>query len=320
MKKSISFVIITNNDSRKKIPNLIKSIIFQKIEDFEIIISGFVDEINKNIYDCLHKGILYVNDTEGALSGNLSSMRNKACKIASKNYYVILDDDMLLSLNWFSTLDSLDYEFDILTTCVKLPDGTRFWDKCCYMSPKNGHKILNYSEFDDNLYMSGGQGWIMSKFVFENFKWDESYKIYNMKNISDYKDKKHNEDTEYSTRCLSKYKILHEPKITIYHDDSSYTSFGRIVRRRSFFKDHKWVENINFPDSVMINFAINLLNHGIHAEAFDIIRKITMYNVEFIQNNKELFNQLESLFGDNLENSNFSFSNDQYNNIITEIQ
>ena len=107
---------------------------------------------------------------------------------------------MLFSLDWYLNIQK-NKEFDILTPKIKLPDGTRFWDNACYMSPEKGHIILNHNETDDYLYMSGGQSWIMKKYVFDKVKWDEDILIYNMKNLDQYTKGMHNEDTDYSLKC-----------------------------------------------------------------------------------------------------------------------
>ena len=127
---SLAFIIITDGKKPSKLLNQIQSIRYQKIDDYEIIISGNPNNIFYNQSD-----IKIVEDKDSALNGNLSAMRNKACNIATKKNIIISDDDMLFSLNWYTTLSSYDKSFDILTPQVKLPDGTRFWDYCCYRSP-----------------------------------------------------------------------------------------------------------------------------------------------------------------------------------------
>jgi len=154
---NISFIIITDGKKPHKVLNQINSIRYQKIDNYEIIISGKPNNIFYGQSD-----IITIEDHDSAKNANLSSMRNKACKKTKYEYIVVSDDDMLFSLGWYSNLvNTFDEKYDIATPCVKLPDGTRFWDYCCYNSPKNGHKILEKEETDDFLYMSGGQSWIM---------------------------------------------------------------------------------------------------------------------------------------------------------------
>lgn len=312
MNSSFSFIIITNGNNTEKLSLLINSIINQKIEDYEIILCG---EEKKSFTDKLKEkfqNFIYVEDVESARGGFLGKMRNSACILASKKYLVISDDDMLFHPYWYKNFNKYFFEFDILTTCVKCPDGTRFWDKCCYKSPENGHKILNYNEEDDYLYMSGGQSWIMKRNVFEDFKWNETLSIYNMKSLRDYNEDKQNEDTEFAQRCRSKYKISHNNKILSFHNDESYTSFGRLVRRRYSKNSFKWCESINFEPQIMIKMANDFLNMGLQAECLDLLRCCEMKNPkqkEFINIYKD---QLIQLFGNELENSVFSFDNKDY--------
>jgi hypothetical protein len=307
----ISFIIITNGKNNQKLINQIKSIQKQKIKNYEIIISGITDlKFNE-------ENIIYKENEQKAKSGSLGGLRNEACNTAKYENLVISDDDMLFSLDWYSNAQK-NQEFDILTPKIKLPDGTRFWDNACYMSPEKGHIILNHNETDDYLYMSGGQSWIMKKYVFDKIKWDEDILIYNMKNIDQYTKGMHNEDTDYSLKCRkSGFKIKYTPQVLVYHDDATYTSLGRVVRRRTANNNQKWCFNFNFNPDILYKFGTELFQYGYQAEGFDLMRKLEIQENNFLA--KQFIENIEANFGGKLEDSIFTFDNIEYNNILKSI-
>lgn len=315
----ISFIIITNGKNNQKLLLQIKSIQYQKISDFEIIVIGIISEKILN-YTKNYKNIILIEDKTNADNGSLGALRNKAAAASNKDYLVISDDDMLFSLNWYKELKAYykDNNFEILTPCVKVPDGTRFWDHCCYMSPKNGHVILNPDQEDDHLYMSGGQSWIMKKMVWDKLKWDENLAIYNMKNLLDYSQNKHNEDTEYSLRCrANQFKISHNPNLLVYHNDSTYTSIGRVVRRRQNGADQNWCNTIKLNPDIINDFINILIKNNAEAEAVDLIRKMT---ADYPASDaSQILLEIENQMGGKLENSKFSFLNIEYQDIIERI-
>ena len=303
----ISFVIITNGSKLDKIQNQIYSIeenfaSKKNDEDYEIIISGNVSKIKDSLFFKDRSKIIFVDNEDAAQTGNLSKMRNDACACSNMDYLVISDDDILFSNNWLSVLKETE-DFDILVPRVFCPDGTRFWDYSCYLSPTKGHIILNPEEEDDYIYMSGGTGWVMKREVWNEFKWDESYTIYSsVKGLQDYRNGNHNEDTEYSMRCRSKYKIKHNPNLHNFHDDPKYTSIGRIVRKRNFQDSQSWTRTLSkFPTKVLIELSDILLKYGIEAEAVDVLRIIS--EKDFAANLK--LESIQKAFGGELEGSNF---------------
>ncbi len=303
----ISFVIITNGIKSEELLLQVKSIIDQNIPTYEIIIVGKTNQKFElpNIY--------YIEDSYNADRGSLGGLRNKACSIAKYENLVISDDDMIFPQNWYINLLKSP-QFEILTTCIKNPDGTRFWDNACYMSPTHGHINLNYNEEDSHKYMSGGQSWLIKKLIWEKVKWDEELLIYKMHNLQDYSKGLHNEDTDFALRCRENgYKIVHDHNLIVYHNDKTYTGIGRMVRRRSIQKDYLWWKNFNFPDQIGISFANTLLQYGLQAEGADLLRKLSE-DGNF--NAKQLFENLEKELGGKLDNSNFSFYNDEYTKLI----
>lgn len=297
----LSFIIITNGKKKIELLNQIQSIQNLNIPKYEIIICGDISYFNylKN------NNLTLLEDSYNASRGSLGGLRNRACAKAKYENLVISDDDMLFSESWYNNLlDSTPFE--ILTTCIRNPDGTRFWDNACYQSPTRGHINLNYDEHDDHLYMSGGQSWLIKRELWESVKWDEDLLIYKMNNLTDYSKGLHNEDTDFALRCRSQnIKIQHNPNIVVFHNDKTYTGIGRMVRRRSFYKDHLWVKDVNFPEKVCLELSVNLINYGIHAEGIDLLR--FLYNQKQSFSAKAILENFEVQLGGALENSKFYF-------------
>lgn len=296
----ISFIVITAGKNLAKTQNQLKSILenIRKNLDcvFEIIICGNISTLETLSFK---NGsiIKFHDDLASSSCGNLSRLRNAAVNLASMDYVVIADDDIIFAPNWIEELRK-SKPFDILTTRVLNPDGTRFWDHACFNSPTNGHKILNPKETDDYLYMSGGTGWVMKKSVWTRFKWDESYTIYSGSNTN-----KGNEDTEYSHRCRSLFKVKHNPNLCVLHDDNKYTSFGRYVFKRTLVRGHEWFKSINsFPTEFLKSIYSYLLHNNFHAEAFDMLRYCAVYIPGF----SEKLEKLEQELGGPLEGSHFN--------------
>lgn len=264
----ISFVIISDGKKSGKLAQQIFSIYKQSIPNYEIVIAGNVPATYAN------GKVKVIPDVYNAERGSLGGLRNTACLNTKYENLVISDDDMFFPTDWYKNLVQTD-NFDILTTRIKNPDGTRFWDHACFMSPVRGHIILNPDEDDDHLYMSGGQSWLMKKYVWDKIQWDAELLFYNMKGLSDYDKGIHNEDTNFSLRCREAgFKISYDHRVKVFHNDATYTSIGRLVRRRSLYDSQKWVQNFLFPEERAVEFAVRLAQTGIEAEAADILRKL----------------------------------------------
>lgn len=310
---NISFIIITNGLKPQELDLQIKSIEYQRIPNYEIVLVGKIDPKFKN-----KNTIKVIQDHFNAERGSLGGMRNKGVENSIYENLVISDDDMLFSKNWYKNLIQ-NKNFDILTTCIKSPDGTRFWDNACYMSPQRGHIILNPDETDDHLYMSGGQSWIIKKEICNKVKWNEELLIYKMKNLDDYNKGLHNEDTDFALRCReNNYKITYDHNTLVYHNDKSYTSIGRVVRRRLNKKSFDWCLSFDFPEKITLEFALNLVNYGFHAEGADLLRKLILTEQSFLAENT--LNQIEEKLGGKLIDSNFSFNNEEYKDLINTYQ
>jgi glycosyltransferase involved in cell wall biosynthesis len=312
----ISFIIITNGTKFKKLCEQIQTIINQNIPKYEVIVCGDldIDLLNKKFPDY---PIKIVSDIENARKGSLGGLRNSACEEAIFENLVIADDDLLFTPDWYKNLINNIKSYEIMTTCVKNPDGTRFWDNACYASPTKGHINLNYHEHDEHLYMSGGTGWLIKKAILEKIKWDEKILIYSMRSISDYKKGYHNDDTDFALKCREAgHKIIHNPLSVVYHNDFSYTGIGRVIRKRSFMPNFKWALDVHLPEVFLMNFAVQMLQSNV-IEGLDLLRKL---ECDGSINAKHLITNYENSLGGPLENSSFSFNNSEYNKIIDKIQ
>lgn len=310
---NISFIIITNNNKKEELSLQIESIKHLNIPNYEIILAGIIDQKYKN-----QNHIKYIEDEFNAKRGSLGGMRNNACSLASYDNLVISDDDMLFCEDWYINFQKINQNFDIITPRVKLPDGTRFWDHACYMSPEKGHIMLNPEEKDDYLYMSGGQSWVIKKQVWAKIKWDEEFLIYKMKSLDDYHRGIHNEDTDFALRCRKAgFIIRHEPSIRVYHNDPSYTSIGRLVRRRSETTKVGWANSLNFPEQILVQIAVLLINFSFEAEAADLLRSLINKNSFLAQ---QVFSQLEQKNGGQLLDSQYSEDNQEYKLLIDKIK
>ncbi len=270
---NISFIIITGGLKPKHVKRLITSIRKQEIPEYESIIVGNVDKL---CIDPMSLGstVKTISLVDAASKGELGVMRNAGCRHARYENIVILDDDLLLTKDWYKNLLLFEKQYDILTCQIRLPDGGRYWDHACYQSPKNGHVTLEHYEEDDHLYMSGGCSWLMKSYVFDKIQYDSS-EIYNMSNMKDYSEGKHNEDTYFAKRCRDAgFKIDHNHKSVSFHDDPTYTNLGRFARRRENQRTQEWVKrmDLDFPPEVIVQFAASLFNSGFAAESADVLR------------------------------------------------
>ena len=312
----ISFVIITGGGKPKHVQRLLSSIKKQNIENFESIIIGSTENLSIDPFSLglsapSTNAIKTIEKKEAAQKGELGVMRNAGCKESRFDNIVILDDDLLLTKNWYKNLLNFKEDYDILTCQVRVPDGGRYWDHACYQSPKHGHITLEADQQDDYLYMSGGCSWLMKKHVFEKIQYDSS-EIYNMKNLKDYSEGKHNEDTYFAQRCRhAGFKIKHNHNSVAIHDDATYTNLGRFARRRENNRTHEWVKSmdLDFPPEVIVQFSAGLYNSGFPAEAADVLRMGLERHMKN-QTLEENWKKLSDAHGGALSDARWSMSGD----------
>lgn len=221
-----SFCIITHGARPQKLRLVIESIRRQHLSASEIIVVG----VHRKERD-----LTYIPANEDAAAGRLGRLRNLGVSAARGENIVILDDDIILAQSWSDALTAHADDFDILTSRVLLPDGTRYWDHTTVGGPR-GHVLLGADEPpDDFVYMSGGAAWVMKRYVAERIAWDEDLGPYE------------EEDVMFSRRCVYRgFRIEHDPACIAYHHDCSYTRVGRSIMRRSTGLDHRWLQS--FPE------------------------------------------------------------------------
>jgi phenylacetate-coenzyme A ligase PaaK-like adenylate-forming protein/spore maturation protein CgeB len=217
----MSFCVITGGTRPEKLRLTIEGIHRQNIPDSEIIVVGNHHE---------EEDILYIPAVEAARQGRLGEMRNLAVERAQFNRIVILDDDILLGAGWYDAMKARGEDWDILTSRILLPDGTRYWDYATVGGPR-GHRLLRHDESaDDFVYMSGGTAWVMKDHVAESVRWEAHLGFYE------------DEDVRFSRRCVEQgFHIEHNPNAVAYHYDPSYTRVGRSILRRSEGLDNLWL-------------------------------------------------------------------------------
>jgi hypothetical protein len=250
---SHSFCIITNGKRSDLIRTVVRSIRAQKITEYEIIVAG----IHRD-----EPGIVCIPAEDAAEDGRLGEMRNMAVARARFENIVMLDDDIVLSLNWYAAFSAYSDNFDILTSQIRLPDGGRYFDHVTAGGPK-GQAFLDVHEDDDHVYMTGGGGWVMKRHVARSVLWDQERVFYQ------------EEDVDFARRCQALgYKISHNHEMVVYHADPTYTNIGKSLKRRKFGRSHEWVlhELDNLTTLQILKRLIHLKIIGQSAESADCVR------------------------------------------------
>lgn len=188
-----SFIIITDSKEPQKLQRLIDSIGAQEFPTVEVIV---------------------VRDEKQ--EGRLGALRNAGCRQAKYYNLIVLDDDMLLHLDFYKGLQKFHAqelaEHSRVFSCRILnPDNTRYWDWKAHADGKNW--LLDYGETDPDVSLTGGLC-IFNKGVFSNVQWDETRGFYQ------------EEDVDFSNRLKAHgYQITFNPWSTVTHD-ANYTQLG----------------------------------------------------------------------------------------------
>lgn len=217
----MSFCIITGGKRPDKLRLVIESIHRQCVPNCEIIVCGKHHS---------EEDIVYLPAVDAAECGQLGLMRNLAVGRAQYNKIVILDDDILLGKGWYAAMSERGEDWDIVTSRVLLPDGTRYWDYATVGGPR-GHMLLREDEpADEFVYMSGGTAWVMKDYVADKIHWEAQLGFYQ------------DEDVKFSRRCVKAgFRISHNAGAVAYHFDASYTRLGRSIVRRGDGRDNLWL-------------------------------------------------------------------------------
>jgi glycosyltransferase involved in cell wall biosynthesis len=298
---SISFCIITNGKRPDLLETVIASIRIQNIPEHEIIVAGRYHRAD---------GVVYLPAEAAAEQGRLGEMRNRAVERTRHDYVAMLDDDIILSPDWYATLSAYGRPFDILTSRIRLPDGGRYYDHATAGGPR-GQAFLDDDEDDAYVYMTGGGGWVMRRYVAENVCWDVDRAFYQ------------EEDIDFSRRCQAAgYTIVHNPVMVVYHADPTYTNIGRALKRRKAVLSQEWVlhELDGLNTLQILKRVVEFKRHGLSAEAADYVRMAIL-----LGKNSWLFKTIWQAFllrvGGDLPDTYWSPSGDpDYVRLLTTLQ
>lgn len=167
------FGIITNGKRPAKLLNEIRSIrATAEGAQYEIKIAGEVTSV-------LCDGVIWM--VEAARNGQLGAMRNALCASSDADIFIILDDDMLLDVDFVKELEAFGNDWDVVCSRMLNPDGTRNWDWCT-KGGSRGHFLLDYDKDDPFVYVSGGRI-VMKRWVFEKAQWDDQRGFYQEEDI-----------------------------------------------------------------------------------------------------------------------------------------
>ncbi len=198
---------------------------------------------------------------EAARKGQLGALRNAAVACAHSDWIAILDDDIVLQDGYVAAFLLRTTAAPIVTARVLLPDGTRYWDHAA-AGGERGHVLLDPSETDPNVYMTGGGGWVMHRSVAVNVRWDPHRGFYAR------------EDSDFASRCRAfGFAIEHDPAMVVLHAAPEYTSLGRVVLRRQKVASVAWVAGLRHdaPELFLLRACL-LQRQGLLAEAADCVR------------------------------------------------
>ena len=287
---ALSFCIITAGKRPQLLETVVRSIRAQGIPEFEVIVVG----------NCTYRpDALTISVPEHAASGRLCVMRNLAVAAARHENVVMLDDDVVLAPDWYASFSAYPGAFDILTSQVRLPDGSRYWDHATCGGPL-GHRIPGPDEQDPNVYMTGGGGWVMKRHVSETVRWDEKRGFYE------------GEDVDFARRCREAgFEISHNHRAVVFHADPSYTTVGRSTLQRADGRHHVWVESElgDVGADELVHLVVDQMNAMRFAEMADCLR----YGLERHPESwklAEMWRMLEGMLGGRLPDARWSSQDD----------
>ena len=159
------------------------------------------------------------------------------------------------------------------------------------------------------------QAWVMKKYVFEKARWNTTmstgYRA-NMKNVTEYFEGKHNEDTDFAKNCREAgFKVSHCHDMVAFHNDAIYTGVGRICNPRNDNRSYKWVKDLDMyklPEEI-VEDSKSWYEKGCLGESADVLR----YGLLFHFNNLLLTNALNALegkYGGHLSDNNWNINGD----------
>jgi GT2 family glycosyltransferase len=210
----LSFCIITDGRRRRKLRREIDSIRRLGLTDYEILVGGIVPTCLARRFPDLRTVAL----REEALQGRLGAMRNRLAERARYDRLVICDDDLVFHRGFREGLREFGEDYDVLSVRTLNPDGSRYWDWCVSGGPE-GHRLLDYEETSDHLYI-GGCFCLIKAHVLDRVRWSEELRFYQ------------GEDVDFSARLkAANFSMRFCPHITVTHADFRYRQRGDRVTR-----------------------------------------------------------------------------------------
>lgn len=209
---SISFCIITNGKKPEHLRKELSSIRDLNISDYEIILAGSppadfsADEL---------KNVRVIQLPDAAAVGRLGEMRNACCDVATKEVFVVADDDLIFQSDFYQGLCQFGADFDLLSTRFLNTDGSRFWDWA--EKTPTGQRLVDYSATTPNIYVTGGLS-ILKPNVYRAVKWHSGREFYQ------------EEDVDFSARLKAAgFRISFNPYSSVVHNDERYSQVGDLV-------------------------------------------------------------------------------------------
>jgi hypothetical protein len=236
---NFTFGIITGGKSN--IGEIINSIKYQRIPEFEIIIVGG----NDLLFDDDIKHIKY---SDKSPLGDISIKKNIITDNAIFNNIVYLHDYIKLNEGWYDGFIKFGDDFDVCVNIILNLDGTRFRDWCLWLEDAKNYNIYNYllpyniKHLSKMMYISGAYWVAKRSFMLENrlddrLNWGEG------------------EDVEWSIRVRKKTNFKINTNSTV-----SLTKYKDRIFNNTTDGDNLILSNIhNYDDSN--SYEILLKNH-----------------------------------------------------------
>ena len=178
-----SFGIVTSEENKKFLIDTINSIIFQNIEEYEIIVVGGSDDFLNNFES--HKSLInHIEFDENIKDKWITRKKNLIIDNSCFENIVFLHDYVTLDQNWYKGFLEFGDNFQVCTNVINNYDKSRFRDWT--LSPNNFLKIddklqirmeylLPYDEesLSKFMYISGAY-WVAKKNIMNKYKLNEN--------------------------------------------------------------------------------------------------------------------------------------------------
>lgn len=165
MIKSLSFCIVRRSKDDAILAQCIAGILKQDVPDLEILICGSGYASN---------GYRFFEKTDWAEGGELNKMRNLLCENASKDFVVLMAEDIELSDGWYDAMKVAD-SLDIVGSRLATVDNVRAidWAYQVKLGSKSYPCPLEYDEWSMKAYVCGDL-MVLRKRLWKRIKFDET--------------------------------------------------------------------------------------------------------------------------------------------------